>query len=497
MEILDPLDSLMLTAELVSSPMHVAVLLILSPPEDEDLGDLGDLGDPEDPEDYVKRIYEETLAAGVEVDPRLRRMPHSGVDTGFVWAWRDVTESGGGLDLRHHFQRRTVAPGKGMDGLWEMVADLHALRLERSSPLWMAYLIDGLPDGRFAFYIKVHHIVVDGVAGLQMITSSLSPDPDERGMPPFFAASSPAPGTDADQPKRRKPPMLLSALRTLTETASAGVELTAKVVESQLSNAVNSLITRSMVAPFSAPRTRFNVSLGPFRSVAGATLDRSRIQAVQEAAEVTSNDVVMTVIAGGLRGWLSERGELPDKSLVAICPVTVRGRGSAVADTHGNQFGLGLCPLGTDIENPAERLALVHDGMANVKQQVEENGAEATVAAMGPAIGPTILLPMLPFDAKVPPSFNLPISNVPGPREPMYFNGASVDEIFPISSIWDGMGLNVTVCSYAEQTSIGFVADRDVETNIETLVPFTEQALTDLEAAVGIKVGGRKRRRRR
>jgi diacylglycerol O-acyltransferase len=485
MEILDPLDSLMLTAELVSSPMHVAALLIFSPPEDED---------PEDAANYVKRIYEETISAAVEVDPRLRRMPHSGVDSGFMWAWRDVTERGSGLDLRHHVQRRTVAPEKGMDGLWEMVADLHALRLERSSPLWMAYLIDGLPDGRFAFYIKVHHIVVDGVAGLQMITSSLSPDPDQRGMPPFFAASSPA--ADATRPERRRPPILLSALRALTETASAGVELTAKVVESQLSNVVNSLMARSIVAPFSAPRTRFNVSLGPFRSVAGATLDRSRIQAVQEAAGVTANDVVMTVIAGGLRGWLADRGELPDKSLVAISPVTVRGHGSAVADSHGNQFGLGLCPLGTDIESPAERLALIHDGMANVKQQVEEQGAGATVAAMGPAIGPTILLPMLPFDAKVPPSFNLPISNVPGPQEPMYFNGASLDEIFPISSIWDGMGLNVTVCSYAEQTGIGYVADRDVVTNVETLIPFTEQALTDLEAAVGIKLGGRKRRRR-
>jgi WS/DGAT/MGAT family acyltransferase len=486
MEILDPLDSLMLAAELVSSPMHVAALLILSPPE-------GEADGFDSTEDYVKQIYQQTLAADVEVDPRLRRMPHSGVDSGFMWTWRDVTAKGGGLDLRHHVQRRTVAADKGMDGLWEMVADLHALRLERSSPLWMAYLIDGLPDGRFAFYIKVHHIVVDGVAGMQMITSSLSPDPEVRGMPPFFAAKSPAP--TADRPQRRKPPMLLSALRSLTETASAGVELTAKVVESQLSNVVSSLITRGMGAPFSAPRTRFNAALGPFRSVSGATLDRSRIQAVAEAAGVSGNDVVMTVIAGGLRGWLAARGELPDKSLVAICPVTVRDHGTAVADSHGNQFGLGLCPLGTDIDNPAERLALIHDGMSNVKHQVEEHGAGATVAAMGPAIGPTILLPMLPFDTKVPPSFNLPISNVPGPQEPMYFNGASVDEIFPISSIWDGMGLNVTVCPYAEQTSIGYVADRDVVSNVETLIPFTEQALTDLEAAVGIKAGARKRRR--
>lgn len=480
MEILDPLDSLMLTAELVSSPMHVGVLLILTPPAGEE------------PKAYIKKVYDETLAAGVEIDRRLRRTPHSGLDSGFMWVWRDVTADGGEVDIRHHFQRRAVAEDKGMEGLWELVADLHALRLERSGPLWMAYLIDGLPDDRFALYIKVHHIVVDGVAGMQKITSWLSPDPDARGMRPFFAAAAtPAPAADADKEKRarRKPPMLLSALRSLTETASAGVELTAKVVETQLSAAVGSLLTRSIVTPFQAPHTRFNVKLGPFRSVAGATLDLPRIRAVQEAAGVTGNDVVMTVIAGALRDWLAARGELPHRSLVAICPVTVRGRGDVAdiaADTHGNQFGMGLCPLGTDLEDPAERLTLVHNGMANARKQVAEQGPDAMLASMGPAIGPTILLPLLPFDTGVPPSFNLPISNVPGPQQPMYYNGASVDEVYPISSIWDGMGLNVTVCSYADQIGIGYVADRDVAADVETLIPCTEQALAELEAAVGL-----------
>lgn len=482
MDMLEPIESMMLTAEMVSSPMHVAAVLILSPPPGEDAKASKD---PKALKDYVKRIYEESLAAAVDVDDRLRRVPHNGVDTGFMWAWRDVCENGGTLDIRHHFQRRTLPKGSTDDDLWEMVSDLHALRLDRSAPLWMAYLIDGLPDGRFAFYIKVHHTVVDGVAGLQMITRSLSTDPDERNMPPFYAAKSTGSRPAGTGKPARRSPTLISALRGITGAASAGLDLTAKVVRAQLAGAVGSLLTRSIVVPFNAPRTRFNSKLGPYRAVAGTSLDRARVRALRDAAGVTGNDVVMTVISAALRSWLVERGELPERSLVAICPVTVRPRDSTAAGGGGNQFGLGMCPLATDVEDDAQRLALVHNAMSNVKSQVAQQGPGAMLVAMGPAIGPTILLPLLPFDTGVPPSFNLPISNVPGPQQQMYFNGASVDEIYPASSIWDGMALNVTVCSYADRIGVGYVADRDVMPDIETLIPFTEAALASLEAAVG------------
>ena len=472
MDMLDPLESLMLTAELVSSPMHVAALLILRPPPGEE------------PRAYVKQIFEDTLTAAVDVDRRLRRVPHSGVDTGFLWTWRDLGDTGAELDIRHHFQRRTLPNNAGPGGLWEMVSDLHALRLDRSEPLWMAYLIDGLPDGRFALYLKVHHTVVDGVAGLQMITESLSADPDERGRPPFFAAKAPTPRPELPGAGAR--PGLLSALRGIAGAASAGVELTGKVVRTQLASALGSLVTDSIVTPFSAPQTRFNAKLGPFRAVAGTSMDHGRIRAVQEAGGVTGNDVIMAVISASLRNWLAERGELPGRSLVAICPVTIRKPGTGAAESHGNQFGMGLCPLGTDVDDDAQRLELVHTAMAHVKRQVAEQGSGAMLVAMGPAIGPTILLPMLPFDTKVPPSFNLPISNVPGPPQQMYFNGARVEEIYPVSSIWDGMALNVTVCSYADRIGIGYVADRDVMPDIETLIPLTDRALADLERALGL-----------
>jgi WS/DGAT/MGAT family acyltransferase len=320
------------------------------------------------------------------------------------------------------------------------------------------------------------------VAGMQMLTGSLSTDPDRRGMPPFYAATAPPPKSQ----RSAESTGVLSALRGIAEAASAGVELTGKVVRTELRTAVGSLMSRSIVAPFSAPQTRFNTKLGPRRAVAGVSLQRDRIRAVQQAAGVTGNDVMMAVVSAALRHWLADRDELPARSLVAICPVTVRSRDTAAADSHGNQFGMGLCPLASDVDDASQRLRLVHEAMAEIKKQVAEQGPGAMLLALGPAIGPTILLPLLPFDTDIPPSFNIPVSNVPGPKDQMYFNGAHVDEIYPVSTVYDGMALNVTTCSYGDRISVGYVADRDVMPDIATLIPLTDQALSDVEAAVGV-----------
>lgn len=474
MELLAPIDALMLTAELVSSPMHVAALIILTPPAGED------------PRDYVGRLFEESLSAGDRIDPRLRRRPYRGVDTGLLWVWRDVAD----VDLRHHMQRRTLPAGSGTAGLWQLISELHALRLDRSAPLWMAYLIDGLPDGRFAFYIKVHHIVIDGVAGLEMITRSLTDDPDRRGMPPFYATPGQPHSAAPTAPRPATPLAALpfAALRSIGAAAGSGVDLARRVLAAESATIVGSLVTRAVTAPFSAPHTRFNTKLGPRRAVAATSVDRERITAVARVAGVTGNDVVTTVISGVVRSWLAGHGELPDRSLVAICPVSVREhRPAGPGSDAGNQFGLGLCSLGTDIADPAERLALVHAAMANVKRQVSTQGPGAMLVVLAPAIGPTVLLPLLPFTSTVPPSYNMPISNVRGPRQRMYFNGCRVDEIYPVSVVYDGMALNVTVCSYAAAVGVGYVADRDVVPDIDSLAADTGRSMAELEAAVGVR----------
>lgn len=468
METLDPIDALMLTGELLSSPMHVAAVLLMTPPKGVDSTT------------FVAELYEQGVTATDRVDPRLRRRPHRGLDTGGMWVWRDADD----LDLRHHLQRRTLPPDSETEALWELVSELHAERLDRTGPLWMAYLIDGLAGGRFALYIKIHHIVVDGVAGLKMIADSLSTDPDQRSMRPFYATDGPA--EPPPVPRSGRLPNPLSAVRDIAGAAASGLSLARHVAAGELANIVGSLTTSTVAPPFGAPHTRFNTKLGPHRAVAATSLDHKRIRAIQQAAGVTGNDVVTAVVSGVVRTWLADQDELPNQSLVAICPVTVRDRDTAETDQHGNQFGLGLCPLGTNVDDPAQRLTLVHYAMANVKHQVAAQGPGAMLLVLMPAIGPTVLLPQLPFTSWVRPSYNLPISNVPGPPEQMYYNGARVDEIYPVSVVYDGMALNVTVCSYADRIGVGYVADRDVVPEIDDLIPLTEHALAELEAAVGV-----------
>lgn len=462
MQTLDPLDAMLLTAELISSPMHVAVALIMTPPEGTTSAD------------FMAEMYEQAMTSRDPVDPRLRRRPHRGVDTGGLWVWRDVTD----LDLSHHVHRLTLPSGSSIEDLWALVSELHAEPLDRSVPMWMAYLIDGLDGDRCALYIKIHHIVVDGVAGLTMIGHSLTDDPNRRGMPPFYATTAP------DEPSKPRSLNPLSMVRDVAGVATSGLSLARHVASAELANIVGGLMTSTVATPFGAPQTRFNTKLGPRRVFAATSLDRKRIRAIQDAADVTGNDVVTALVTGVLRDWLTKQGELPDESLVALCPVTVRGHESAGDDGHGNQFGLGMCPLPTVVEDPAERLSLVHYAMSNVKHQVAANGPGAMLLVLMPAVVPTVVSPMLPFGSRVKPSYNLPISNVPGPPKPSYFNGASVDEIYPVSVVYDGMALNVTLCSYADQIGVGYIADRDVMADVNDLVPLTETALAELEAAV-------------
>ncbi len=466
---LDPLAAAMMTAEVVSNPMHEGVVLVLSPPAHAGPG-------------FIDELHREALAGNAAIDPRLRRFPHRGVDTGGMWVWRD----GDAVDTSRHVRRRRVCGGR--DGFWRLIGELHAEPLDRSTPLWMSYLIDGLdgdhPGGRFAYYIKVHHAVIDGVAGFQMLAEALSGDAEARSMPPFYAdrrhesAPPPAPGLV---------PRLVAPIRSLVGTAAASAELVGQVLTGELAAVVDSLVSHTTVLPFGAPYTRFNGRLGPRRAVAGAAWPKERVRAVQQAAGVTGNDVITAMVAGAVRRWLADRGELPRLPLVAACPITVRDREHAAAnDSHGNRFGLWPCPLGTNVEDPLARLEAINRSMSEGKRWVAQRGAAASLLTTAGSIAATVVLPLLPLRQKLRTGFNLPISHVPGPVDEMYWNGAHVEEMYPVSTVFDGLALNVTTCSYAQRVGFGYAADRDVVPDVEALIPMTEQSLAELEAALGV-----------
>lgn len=463
---LDPLDAAMMTAEMVSNPMHVGAVLILSPPRDAGA-------------DYVEALHRATLAGTDSIDPRLSRYPHRGMDTGGMWVWRDTKN----VDMSRHCQRRTVAGGE----FWGLIGELDAEPLDRSGPMWMSYLIDGLDGGRFAFYIKVHHTVVDGVAGFQMITDALSGDPQRRSMPPFYAARgiTPAPAAASTGLVSR----LVAALRALAGAATGSVGLIGRTVTGEVSTVLDTVVGHTTVLPLGAPYTRFNGRLGPERAVAAGSWAENRIRAIREAAGVTGNDVLTAVAAGVVRRWLADRGELPERTLVAACPITVRARAHDATkdaqDRHGNRFGLWLCPLGTNLDDPVDRLAMIHRSMSEGKHWVGQRGAAASLLTNAGSIAATAVAPLLPFTPKIRTGYNVPISHVRGPATEMYWNGSRIEEMYPVSTVYDGHGLNVTTCRYADRVGFGYAAGRDVVPNIEALLPLTELCLAELESASG------------
>ncbi|MGV0596734.1 wax ester/triacylglycerol synthase family O-acyltransferase [Mycolicibacterium porcinum] len=469
MDWLDPLDAAMITADLVSNPLNIGAVLILSPPPGASPG-------------YVDKIYRDSLVTGDPVEPRLCRYPHHGVETAGYWVWRKADT----IDLQQHYRRSSLPPGAGRAGLWQLISALHAEPLDRSRPMWTAHLIDGLDDGQFAFYIKLHHIVMDGVAGLQTLTGALSPDPERRSMPAFHADRLDAPSGMPSSHHGLRLPNPLALLHSVVATGTSTVGLAQRVLTGQLTSALAGLTGDTTMPPIAAPFVRFNGSLGPERAVAAATWPKRRFQAFTPLTGVTSNDVVTAVIAGVLRQWLSDQGELPQRSLVAICPITVHGHELSRSERHGNMFGAWLCPLGTNLADPAERLDLIHRSMSEGKRRVAARGAAASLLLLGTSIAPTVLLPMLPVAPKLRVGYNLPISHVPGPKSEMYWNGAHIDEIYPISAVYDGQAFNVTTCSYADRVGFGFVAGREIVPDINEMIPLTEQALTELERAVGI-----------
>lgn len=465
---LDPLDAAMMTAESLSNPLHVAAVLIMSPPADADAG-------------YIDQLYRVMLVASDSLDPRLRRYPHRDLGTGGVWVWKHAEH----VDVGEHCRLETLPAGSGMTALWQLISELHGQPLDRSRPMWMCYLIAGLDDGRFALYVKIHHTVVDGVAGLQMIAGGLSTDPGMRSMPPFFATHRDRLPEGSAHPDFGLPDPI-RAVRELVAAAASGATTVERIVSGEVATVVRELTSDTTVAALSAPYTRFNGRLSRERAVVAGSWSRTRIRTIQNKAGVTGNDVVVAVVSGVLRNWLLDHHELPDSSLVAICPITARGRAEEPDSGHGNMFGAWLVPLGTNLDSPVERLSLIHRSMTEAKRQVAARGPGVSMLLLAPSIAPTVLQPMLPFLPKIRTGYNVPISHVPGPRAEMYWNGAHVEEIYPVSAVYDGQALNVTTCSYADRVCFGYVAGRDQMPEIDTVIPLTERTLSELEAALGL-----------
>jgi WS/DGAT/MGAT family acyltransferase len=385
--------------------------------------------------------------------------------------WVDDPE----FDIDDHVQEhRLPAPGDDR-ALAGCVAEVMATPLDLRRPPWALHVIHGLEGGRVAVATAIHHSASDGVgmAELFAILHDPSPEPRNLAAEPETAPRQKVPGRAAmlargiaglpRQPVRfaRSLPRALPHLdQVVTLRAVPGVPRAARLGRRLLpQNGDGEMLEGPTVL---APNTRTTGRLSGRRTAAFASTPLAEVKAIKNHFGVTVNDVVMAIIAGGMRSWMAEAGELPENPLAAMVPISVRAPEQSGA--FGNKMAMMIPPLHTEEADPARRLALTHEAMRAAKDR--HRAVPATLLQDANHFIPPVLLAraarasaLVASSPRRGAAANVLISNIPGSRVPQYMAGARLDAHFPLSAIFHGLGLNVTVVSYGDQVDWGTAGD--------------------------------------
>ena len=363
------------------------------------------------------------------------------------------------FDIERHVHRVAVPAPGGQQELADFCAHIAGVPLDRSKPLWEMWVIEGLADGKIAVLLRMHHAGVDGVTASDLLAQlcTLTPEPPELDEVSLShtAGDSSLIGLAADGALQiaRRP---LSFARLLPKTAQVPFEWVSRALRGE-----------AMPAPFRAPRTPFNRSITPHRSIAYTQVSLTDLKRIKDHFGVKLNDVVLSVCAGALRNYLDDRGELPEQPLVAMVPVSVHGDNDDDLVTQGTNKVTGMfTKLATDVADPVERITTIGEQVRKAKDHhgsMDSNLLRGWAQFIPPA---TMGLAMKLYSSNElaehhPPVFNLVISNVPGPDFPLYYLGAKIDAMYPLGPVFHGSGVNITVFSQNGHLNIGAIACKE------------------------------------
>ncbi len=463
MERLSGLDASFLYLESGAQLMHVCGLIVVDP---------GTV-----PGGYDFASFKEELGRRVDGVPMFHRKLKLVPGRIDFPVWVDDEE----FDIERHVHRLAVPAPGGERELSEVAGHLAGIPLDRSRPLWEMYVIEGLANGQLAVFSKMHHSSVDGVSGSNMISYLCSLEPDA---PPLDSAD--APGAT----RTRVPSDLELVGRGLLSTATKPWQLARLVAPT--ARTVTATIKRAregtaMAAPLTAPRTSFNGTITGHRTIAFTDISLEDIKAIKNKVKgATVNDVVLALSGGALRRYLLDRGELPEASLLASVPVSVHGESKR---SGRNKVSSIFCRLGTDVEDPLERITAMSVDNSNAKEHHKAVAADtlqewaefAAPRTFGLAVR---MVSDLGLAERGPVIHNLVISNVPGPPVPLYFMGAEIDALYPLGPVFHGAGLNITVMSNNGEMHIGAIACRELMPRVWDLVDQFPKELEAMKAAV-------------
>ncbi len=476
MKHLSIVDGAFLHMESAEMPMHVGSLNLFEPPA-------GYRG-----EGFYETVKEH-VARRMHLAPvftrKLALMPFDLANP--VWIHDDD------IDLDYHVRYMLLPKPGTIEQLEALAARLHSMLLDRSRPLWEFYVIEGLADGRIGFYGKVHHAAVDGQAGVAMATSMFDLTPEPRAVKPPREAR-------ANTYQLGVAELLAAALTNQLQQLVQSVKLLPKIARTAVGAAQEALATRRSEtaddrarrkadAPPTrfklAPATPFNHSITNQRAFAAVSLPLPEVKAIGKAVGASINDVVLWLCSTALRAYLKEGRELPERSLVAAVPISLRQEGDTTAN---NQVAGTLIDLGTDVADPAARLKAIQRGTAAMKKQIgtfrgviptdfPSLGSPWLISGLASLYGRSRIADWLRIT-------NVTISNVPGSRVPVYLCGAKMTDYYPLSIVVHGIALNITVQSHVDRLCFGLIACRRAVPDVHELGAQLQRAMATLRALV-------------
>jgi len=457
MSTLSLLDLGFFIAETEASPKHVAGLLICKRPAGAKAG-------------FVKDLYREYLSFTDVKAPfnrviniSLKAMPH----------W-EVAQA---VDLNQHIFYHKLTPGHNdRQALYDFVAKLHVPMLDRSRPLWELHVIDGLTEGRFALYQKVHHAYADGVTMARWTAQGLSVSPDDLELTPTWSQKHSGHGERRKQASQEMMQTLWKEVGGTTMRVLGVGRLAAMLLLESVK------LTKNAIAlPFvSSARTPLTGQVTPGRQFTTAAVSMARVNAIRARTRSTLNHVALTCLDGALRRYLQDQGVELRRPITIQMPVNLRRDGEKTA---GNKIGIIQVELSPPTDDPYVRLRNIGFSLRNVRTMIDSvapEGIESYTIITGLIAQ---LAEMLKLSNSLPPMGNTLVSNVPGPKEHLYVKGALMQEMHPISTLPPSNLLNITLFSYADELYFGLIATDELP-NLQRLGDYVQDAFTELEASV-------------
>ena len=449
MKRLNSLDAAFLRMESKRTPMHVGAMMTFKLPDDA-------------PPDFCQRLVQQMREKPFMPYPFACRLARGRLAR-MAPAWEETT-----VDMEYHLRHSALPYPGGEKELGVLVARMHSHPLDLTRPLWECHIIEGLDNRRFALYFKAHHCAIDGMGAMRMVQNWLSRDPlDQRGMGPWVLAAKPERSATAATVAKKPGQAAADQVRGLKDL----VKGLSQMIKGDDSFARLTLNT---------PRSLFNVPVSQQRRLGTQILSMPRLKAIAEASGATLNDVLLAVVGGAIRRYLIEQKALPDKSLLASVPM-----GLARPDGKPGNAAVGfLAPLGTEHDDPLERIRWIRQVTLRGKQELQAMAPEAQMQFALLGIAPLLLGQMTGVLPRLPPLFNCVVSNVVLSRHALYLMGAELEAMYPVSFLFDGYALNITLVGYKDGVAVGFLGCREAIPRLQRLAVYTGEALSELEDAV-------------